>query len=170
MDYKSLIRDVPDYPKQGIIFKDLTTLWKNKEAFKASMSDMAAFYKGIKIDKIVGIESRGFIIGSALAYLLGTGFVPVRKKGKLPADVISETYDLEYGTDTLTMHKDAIEAGEKVLVVDDLIATGGTCTAVAKLVEKLGGTIIGFGFMVELKFLNGKEKLKKYDLKTLISY
>ena len=170
MDYKSLIRDVPDYPKPGILFKDLTTLWKNADAFKASMNDMVALYKGVKIDKVIGIESRGFIIGAGLAYLLGAGFVPVRKKGKLPADVISETYDLEYGTDTLTLHKDSVEPGEKVLVVDDLIATGGTCTAVAKMVEKLGGKIVGFGFMVELSFLKGREKLKQYDLKTLITY
>ncbi len=170
MDYQKLIRDIPDYPKKGILFKDLTTLWKDKDAFKSSIDDLAALFKNTKIDKIVGIESRGFIIGSALAYLLGVGFVPVRKKGKLPAETIEETYALEYGTDTLTMHKDAISPGEQVLVVDDLIATGGTCSAVAKLTEKLGGKIVAFAFMVELTFLNGRAKIPKYDVKSIIQY
>lgn len=170
MDYTKFIRDVPDYPKKGILFKDLTTLWKEKEAFKASIEEMASQFKGMTIDKVVGIESRGFIIGSALAYLLNTGFVPVRKKGKLPAETIEETYDLEYGTDTLTMHKDSIKPGEKVLVVDDLIATGGTCGAVAKMVEKLGGKILAFGFMVELGFLDGRSKIKGYEVKSIIRY
>jgi len=170
MDYKELIRDVPDYPKKGILFKDLTTLWKDGNAFKKSAEDLADYYKGKNISKVVGIESRGFIIGSALAYILNIGFVPVRKEGKLPAEVIKKTYELEYGTDTLVIHKDAISQGEKVIIVDDLLATGGTCQAVTSLVEELGGVVEGVGFIVELSFLEGRKKLEQYDIKTLITY
>jgi adenine phosphoribosyltransferase len=170
MDYTKFIRDVKDYPKAGIVFKDLTTLWKEPKAFKASIDELTKVCKALKPDKIVGIESRGFIVGSAMAYLLGKGFVPVRKKGKLPAETIEETYALEYGTDTLTMHKDSISPGERVIIVDDLIATGGTCRAVANMVERLGGKVAGFGFLVELGFLKGREKLKNYDIKALIQY
>lgn len=170
MDYKELIRDVPDYPKKGILFKDLTTLWKDGKAFKKSAEDLADYYKEKNISKVIGIESRGFIIGSALAYILNIGFVPVRKEGKLPAEVIKKTYELEYGTDTLVIHKDALAQGEKVIIVDDLLATGGTCQAVTSLVEELGGVVEGVGFIVELSFLEGRKKLEKYDIKTLITY
>jgi len=170
MDYKKFIRDVPDFPKPGIVFKDITTLWKDPKAFASVLKDLAKGWKGKKIDKIVAVESRGFIVGSALALLLKCGFVPVRKKGKLPAETISETYELEYGTDTLFMHKDAVGPGETVLIVDDLIATGGTCSAAARMVEKLGAKIAGFAFLVELSFLNGKDKIKGYTVKTLIRY
>lgn len=170
MDYKALIRDVPDYPKPGIIFKDLTTLWKNPQALKSSLDDLAGLLKDKKIDKILGIESRGFILGSPLAYLLGKGFIPVRKKGKLPADTVQETYELEYGTDTLEIHKDALSEGDQVVIVDDLIATGGTCRAVATLVEKQKAHVAGFLFLVELSFLKGSEKLKEYGIQSLIVY
>lgn len=170
MDYTKHIRDVPDYPKKGIIFKDITTLWKDEKAFRSSINDLIKLCKPLKADKIVGIESRGFIIGSAMAILMKKGFVPVRKKGKLPAETIEETYQLEYGTDTLTMHKDSISPGERVLIVDDLIATGGTCAATAKMVERLGGKVVGYGFLVELSFLKGREKLGNSTVKTVISY
>jgi adenine phosphoribosyltransferase len=170
MDYTKFIRDVPDYPKKGIVFKDLTTLWKDEKAFHNSITDLIKLCKPLRPDKIVGIESRGFIIGSAMAILMKKGFIPVRKKGKLPADTIEETYQLEYGTDTLTMHKDAIQPGEKVLIVDDLIATGGTCAASARMVERLGGKVCGFGFLVELAFLKGREKLGNSTIKSVITY
>ncbi|HEO64784.1 MAG TPA: adenine phosphoribosyltransferase, partial [Spirochaetes bacterium] len=138
MDLKALIRDVADFPKEGILFKDLTTLWKDKDGFKASIDELAQKYKGKGIDKVVGMESRGFIVGAPVAYLIGAGFVPVRKPGKLPSKTVSETYDLEYGTDTLVVHEDAISKGDKVLIVDDLLATGGTAEATVKLIKKLG--------------------------------
>jgi adenine phosphoribosyltransferase len=170
MDYKKLIRDVPDFPKPGILFKDLTTLWKDGKAFGAAMKDMARGWKGKRIDKVVGVESRGFIIGAALSLILGCGFVPVRKKGKLPAETISETYELEYGTDTLFMHKDAVGPGETVLIADDLIATGGTCAAACRMVEKQGAKVAGFAFLTELSFLKGREKIKGYEVRSLIQY
>ena len=159
MDYTKIIRDIPNWPKEGIVFKDLTTVWKDKDVFKKSIDEMVERYKDKKIDKIVGAESRGFIYGPLLAYLLGAGFVPVRKPGKLPWKCIEEEYELEYGTDKLCMHEDAIEKGENVLIVDDLIATGGTAQATVKLVERLGGNCIEACFFVELTFLNGKDKL-----------
>jgi adenine phosphoribosyltransferase len=160
MDYKKIIRDVPDYPKPGILFKDLTTLWQDSAAFKESIEQLARQYVGKGIRKVVGAESRGFIVGAVAAYILGVGFVPVRKKGKLPAPVISEKYALEYGEAEIEIHKDAIEKGEKVLIVDDLLATGGTCGAIVKLVEKLGGEVVGAAFLVELEFLKGREQIK----------
>ncbi len=169
MDYKSLIRDVPDFPVEGIIFKDLTTLWKDPSAFKKSIDDLAKLYKGEKIDKIVAPESRGFILGAPLAYLLGAGFVPVRKAGKLPAEKMSITYELEYGQATIEIHRDAISEGEKVLVIDDLLATGGTTRAIVNLVRQLGGDVIGAGYLVELSFLNGREHLD-VPVKSLIVY
>ncbi|MBN1897832.1 MAG: adenine phosphoribosyltransferase [Spirochaetes bacterium] len=169
-DLSQYIRDVKDYPKEGIVFKDITTLWKKGDAFKKSLDILIEKYKGKGIDKVVAAEARGFIIGAPLAYGLRAGFVPVRKVGKLPADVIKASYELEYGTDTLTMHKDAIEAGEKILIADDLIATGGTCRAIAELVEQLGGKIISFAFLVELSFLKGREKIKDYDFFSVIKY
>lgn len=160
MDYKTLIRDVPDFPKKGILFRDLTTLWKDGRAFRESLEELAARFRGERIDKVVGVEARGFVVASALAMLLGAGFVPVRKKGKLPAETIDVTYELEYGTDTLFMHKDAVAPGERVLVADDLIATGGTCGAAAELVRRLGGHVVGFAFLVELEFLKGRGRLE----------
>ncbi len=170
MDFKNHITDVPDYPVKGVIFKDITTLWKNPEALKQSINKLVEHYKDKKIDKIVAAEARGFIIGAPMALELNAGFVPIRKPKKLPRQAITETYDLEYGTDTLAMHKDAIEEGEKVLIVDDLIATGGTCRAIANLVKQLKGDIIGFCFLVELEFLKGREKIKEYDIFSLIKY
>ncbi len=159
MDLKGYIRNVPDFPKKGIQFKDITTLWKDSEAFRESVDLLYQKYRDKKIDKVVGAESRGFIVASPLAYLLKAGFVPVRKKGKLPYKKISVTYDLEYGTDTLEVHEDAIEKGENVLIVDDLLATGGTMGAIIELVKRLGGNIIEVAFIVELDFLNGRKRL-----------
>jgi adenine phosphoribosyltransferase len=165
-----IIRDIPDFPKKSIIFKDITTLLQDKKAFKHSIDLMAENYKDKKIDFVVSVEARGFIFGSALAYKLDAGFIPVRKKGKLPYKTISEKYELEYGVDELFMHEDAVEKGKNVLIIDDLLATGGTIKAVASMVEKLGGKIIGFGFLIELLFLNGKQKLKDYDVFSVIKY
>lgn len=170
MDLKNYITDVPDYPKPGIIFKDITTLWKNAQAFKESIKQMAAHYQDKKIDKIVAAEARGFIIGAPLACELNAGFVPVRKPKKLPRESITATYELEYGTDTLAVHKDAITKGENILIVDDLIATGGTCQAILELVKQLGGNVIGFAFQVELTFLKGAEKIKDYEVFSLIKF
>ncbi len=169
-ELKALIKDVPDYPKEGIIFKDLTTLWSEKRYFKKSIDVIAEHYTGQKIDKIVGPEARGFIIGAPLAYTLDAGFIPVRKKGKLPRKAISESYELEYGTETLFMHEDAIKAGENILIADDLIATGGTSKAIANMIKKLGGNVVGFVFLVELGFLNGREVLNEYDVFSVIKY
>ena len=151
MDLKKYIRNIQDYPKEGILFRDITTLLKDKDAFKFAIDSMAKQVEDKKIDYIVGAESRGFLIGSALAYRLNCGFVPVRKKGKLPCKTISEEYALEYGTDSLYMHEDAINKGANVLIVDDLIATGGTALAMMKMVERLGGNIVGSSFLIELK-------------------
>lgn len=170
MDLKTWIRDVPDFPKEGIIFKDITTLLKEPEVFKNVIDLMAANYSDRKIDRIVAIESRGFIFGSALAYQLGTGFVPVRKPKKLPSKIEREEYALEYGTDVLEIHVDALEPGEQVLIVDDLLATGGTAAASARLVEKLKANVAGLVFLIELTFLNGRDKLKGYDIHALIQY
>ncbi len=170
MDLKNYITDVPDYPVKGVIFKDITTLWKDPAAFKESIDALAAHYKDKKIDKIVAAEARGFIIGAPMAYQLNAGFVPIRKPKKLPRETITATYDLEYGTDTLALHKDAIQEGEKVLIVDDLIATGGTCRAIADLVKELKGEIIEFCFLVELEFLKGREKIKEFEIFSLIKY
>lgn len=164
------IRDIPDFPKPGIIFKDITTLLKNKKAFAQVVNALAKKYKNKKIDTVVAVEARGFILGGALAHKLRAGFVPVRKKGKLPHKTHSVTYDLEYGTDTLEIHHDAIEPGDKVLIVDDLLATGGTVKAVTDLVRHFQGKIIGIAFLIELTFLNGKEKLKDYPIYSLIKY
>ncbi len=167
---KKFIRDVPDFPKQGIIFKDITTLLKDAGAFKKVMDALYIRYKSKKIDKIVAIESRGFIFGGALANKLGAGFVPVRKKGKLPSETYSVSYDLEYGTDTLEIHRDAIKPGEKVLLLDDLLATGGTASAVSKLVEKMGGKIVELAFLIELEFLKGRDKLPGQNIFSMIKY
>ncbi len=170
MELKDYIRNIKDYPKEGILFRDITTLLKDKDAFKLAIDKMAEQVKDKKVDLIVGAESRGFLIGSALAYKMNCGFIPVRKKGKLPYKTISEEYDLEYGKDTLFMHEDAIKKGDNVLVVDDLIATGGTALAMIKMVEKLGGNVIGSSFLIELEELNGRKEIEKYPINVLIKY
>ncbi len=169
-DLKACIRDVKDFPKSGIVFKDITTLLINPEAFRATIKILADRYREQGISKIVGVESRGFIFSSALAYELGIGLVPVRKRGKLPAKCIQESYELEYGTDIVEMHCDAIDDGEKVLIVDDLIATGGTMLAACKLVERLGGRIFEIAAVVELDFLNGRDKLEDRPFFSMIRY
>jgi adenine phosphoribosyltransferase len=169
-DLKKLIREVPDFPKPGILFYDITTLLKDKDGLKAVIEALQARYQPMKIDKVVGIEARGFIFAPVLAYALGVGFVPVRKPNKLPAETVGEEYALEYGTDKVEIHKDAIAPGENVLIVDDLLATGGTAAAVARLAEKLGGRVAGLGFVVELAFLNGRRKLAGYDVFSLLHY
>jgi adenine phosphoribosyltransferase len=161
---------VPDFPKKGIVFRDITTLLKNKEAFHHFIDLMVERYKNERIDKVVGIESRGFIGGAALAYALGAGFVLIRKPGKLPAEKIRQEYQLEYGTDAIEIHRDAIAKGERVLLHDDLLATGGTILAASKLVEQLGGTIVGLSFLVELSFLQPRKRLSQYEIFSLISY
>ncbi len=170
MDIKSLIRDVPNFPKEGIIFKDITTLLKNVDGMQNATEELYNFIKNKKITKVAGIESRGFILGSLLAERLKAGFVPIRKPGKLPAETISESYSLEYGTDSIEIHKDAIQTGDKVLLHDDLLATGGTMEAACKLVERLGGEVVQISFLIELTFLHGRDKLKKYDVRSLIQY
>ena len=161
MPIKSLIRTIPDYPKKGIMFRDITTLLADPQGFRLSINKMVERYIGIKIDKVAGIEARGFIFGAPLAHRLGVGFVPIRKKGKLPADTISHEYDLEYGTDVVEIHADAIRKGESVLLVDDLLATGGTAEATIHLIEKTGGTVRECCFVVDLPDIGGRARLQK---------
>jgi len=171
VNFKNLIRDVPDFPIKGIIFKDITTLIKDGKAFKKVIDKMAAHYRNKKIDRIVCVEARGFIIGSALAYKLGAGIVPVRKKGKLPAKKLTYKYKLEYGFDTIEIHEDAIEKGLNYLILDDLLATGGTSKATYQLLKKKKAKVVGFAFMVELTFLKGRKKLPRgVDVFSLIKY
>ena len=170
MNLKNYIREIQNYPKEGILFRDITTLLKDKEAFKFAIDEMAKQVIDKNIDLIVGAESRGFLIGSALAYRLNVGFIPVRKKGKLPYKTISEEYALEYGTDTLYMHEDSIAKGDNVLIVDDLIATGGTANAMIKMVERLGGNVVGTSFLIELEDLGGRKEIDKYPVYVLIKY
>jgi adenine phosphoribosyltransferase len=167
---KKLIREVPDFPKQGILFYDITTLLKDKTGFAQLIDLFSEHYIGKQIDLILGMEARGFIFGPALAYRLNAGFVPVRKPGKLPAATVRVEYDLEYGSNCLEVHKDAIQKGQRVLIVDDLLATGGTAEATTRLVQSLGGEIAGLAFVVELDFLNGREKLKPYNVFSLLHY
>ena len=169
-DLKKLIREVPDYPKPGILFYDLTTVLKDKQGFHNLVDRLCAHYDGHNIDVVAGIEARGFIFAPALAYRLGAGFVPVRKPKKLPAKTRSVSYALEYGTDSLEVHEDAIKPGERVIICDDLLATGGTAAAAAKLVQELGGKVEGLAFAVELTFLNGRKKLPSLDVFSLIQY
>jgi adenine phosphoribosyltransferase len=164
------IRDIPDFPKPGILFKDITTMLKDGDSFKSAVDGLLAKVRGKKIDAVVGMESRGFIFGAPIAYALGVGFVPVRKLGKLPADVVSVEYDLEYGSATLEMHKDAIKPGSKVLIVDDLLATGGTVAGTIELVKQLQGEIVALAFLIELKALHGRDRLQGYDIATLIEF
>lgn len=167
---KDYIRSIPGFPKPGILFRDITTLLKDKKAFKEAVDTLADKYKNTKIDKVVAVEARGFILGGAIAHKLNAGFIPVRKKGKLPYKTISVTYALEYGTDTLEMHQDAIKQNDKVLIVDDLLATGGTVRAVTDLVKQLQGKIIGIAFLIELTDLKGRDKLKGYPIYSLIKF
>ena len=167
---KQLIREVPDFPKPGILFYDITTLLKDKRGFALLIDALAEHYIGKDIDLVLGMEARGFIFGPALAYRMNAGFVPVRKPGKLPAATERYDYALEYGTNTLEIHRDAIQKGQKVIIVDDLLATGGTAEATAKLAETLGAEIVGLGFVVELDFLNPRAKLKNYDVFSLLHY
>jgi len=169
-ELKDYIRDIPNFPKEGIIFKDITPLWKDKNAFVESIDKIVERYKNQQIDVVVGIEARGFIVGAPVAYRLGVGFVPVRKPGKLPYKTISVSYELEYGTDTIQTHEDSISAGQQVLIVDDLLATGGTTKATCELIEKAGGKVVGIAFIVELAFLHGRDKLKNYNVFSLIQY
>lgn len=167
---KGIIRDVPDFPKKGIVFKDITPLLADGPAFEATLEALAAPYADAGIERVAGIESRGFIFGGAVAARLEAGFVPIRKPGKLPAASASETYELEYGTDTLEMHEDAVKPGCRVLIVDDLLATGGTARAAAKLVQRVGGEVVGIAFVVELTFLEGRSKLSGLPLRSLVCY
>ena len=170
-DLKSYIREVADFPKPGINFYDITTLLKDPLALRMTVDRFAwLFSRGHRVDKVVGIESRGFMFGPSLAYSLNAGFVPVRKPGKLPARTVSQSYDLEYGSDRLEMHADAIDPNERVLIVDDVIATGGTAVAAARLVEAQGASVAGFGFIIELSFLPGRQKLVDYEVESLIRY
>ncbi len=167
---KSYVRDIPDFPKKGIIFKDITPLIGDPEAFRSAINEFYERYKNKKIEYIVSVESRGFIFGAALAYLLKCGLVPVRKKGKLPYSTHEVTYALEYGSDTLQMHEDAFQKGARVLLIDDLLATGGTTNAAMELIEKIGGKIIEAAFVIELEFLKGKDKIKNVPIFSLIKY
>lgn len=169
-DLTAKIRDIPDFPKPGILFKDITTLLKDGPGFKAAIDGMLAAVGDRKVDVVVGMESRGFIFGAPIAYHLGVGFVPVRKLGKLPSDVVSVEYELEYGSATLEMHKDAIKPGMKVLIVDDLLATGGTVAGTIELVKQLRGEIVALAFLIELGFLKGRDRLVGHDIITLVRY
>lgn len=169
-DLKAFIREVPEFPKPGILFYDITTLLQNPLALRMTVDRFVWLFAQKRIDKVVGIESRGFMFAPIVAYNLNAGFVPVRKPGKLPYHKVRQSYELEYGTDSIEMHNDAIQPGEHVLIVDDLVATGGTALAAARMVESLGGIVSGFGFIVELTFLPGREKLKGYEVESLIRY
>jgi adenine phosphoribosyltransferase len=169
-ELKSAIREIPDFPRKGILFYDITTLLKDPKAFLTILEELASPYKDAGIQKVAAVEARGFIFGAPLAQQLGAGFVPIRKPGKLPADVYESTYSLEYGNSTIAVHQDAIGRGERVLLVDDLLATGGTMEAAVDLVKRLGGTICGLAFLVELTDLKGRDKLKGYDIRSLIQY
>ena len=169
-DFKSLIRHVPDFPKKGILFYDITTLLKQKGALKQVTERLVDLYRDRAIDLVVGIESRGFIFAPAVACELGAGFVPVRKPGKLPAEAIAETFDLEYGQDSLEVHRDAIREGQQVLLVDDLLATGGTAAATVQLIRRLGGQVMGAAFLVELEFLNGRSRLPDVEVRSVLQY
>ncbi len=168
MDIASYIRDVPDFPIKGILFKDITTLTKQPEAFKDTIDQLTEHYRDKDIDLVAAIEARGFVFGAPLAYNLGAGLIIVRKGEKLPAETVKAEYSLEYGTNVLEMHKDAIEPGQRVLVVDDLLATGGSAAATVELVEKLGGEVVGVAFLIELTFLHGRDKLEGYEIFSLI--
>jgi adenine phosphoribosyltransferase len=172
MDFEKTIRTIPDYPKPGIMFRDITTLLGNPRAFRRAVDELVQPFAGVRIDKVAGIEARGFILGGAVAHQLSTGFVPVRKKGKLPHDVMGEDYDLEYGKDRIEIHKDAVKRGDHVIVVDDLIATGGTCLAAVKLLERAGAKVLGCLFVIDLPDLGGADKIRAlgHEVTTLVSF
>lgn len=170
MDLKQYVSEVQDWPKEGVNFKDITTIMDNGEAYKYATDQIVQYAHDKQVDIVVGPEARGFIIGCPVSYAMGIGFAPVSKEGKLPREVIRYEYDLEYGSNVLTMHKDAIKPGQRVLITDDLLATGGTIEAAIHLIESLGGIVVGIAFLIELKYLNGIEKLKGYDVVSLISY
>ncbi len=170
MNLKNKVRSIMDHPKKGIDFKDITTVLKDPKAFKTCIDQMTDLAQGKNIDLVVGTEARGFIVGAPLALNLEAGFVPVRKPGKLPGEIVSYEYELEYGTDRVEMHRDAIKKGDKVLVVDDLLATGGTALASAKLIEELGGEVVGMVFFIELEFLEARKLLEDYDIKSLVKF
>lgn len=170
MELMNTVRSIPDFPKPGIIFRDVTTLFKDPDAYRELMERIAASFDGIKVDAVAGPEARGFVLGSVLAYQLHAGFIPVRKPGKLPYESVSYSYDLEYGSDTVEIHKDAITPGQKVVVVDDLLATGGTALAACKLVEQLGGEVVGVRFAIELEGMGGREKLAGYDVQSVLLF
>jgi adenine phosphoribosyltransferase len=169
-DLAGLVRDIPDFPKPGVVFKDITPLLADAAAFKAMVDRLADPFVASGVDVVLGIEARGFIVAAPVAYRFGAGFVPVRKAGKLPWKIEREEYELEYGTDLLEIHRDAVHPGQKVLVVDDVMATGGTAAATARLVEKLGGEIVGFAFIIELAFLDGRSRIADHDVVSLITY
>ncbi len=170
MDLKKVIREVPDFPKPGINYFDITTLLKDSEAFQETIATLCQPYRNVQIDAIAGIESRGFIFGAAMAYELDISFIPIRKPGKLPAETVQESYSLEYGTDAIEIHKDAVGQDMNVLLVDDLLATGGTAAASINLIQKLGGKVLGFSFVIELAFLGGREKLGNVPVRSLVIY
>ncbi len=170
LELKGLIREIPDFPKPGILFYDITTMLKSPRGLRLSIDRMTDHFRGQQIDHVIGVEARGFIFAPPLAYHLGAGFVPVRKPKKLPSEVESYSYDLEYGKDTLEIHRDAVGAGHNVIIADDLLATGGTAEAVIKLVERLGGRVVGLAFVIELEFLNGRDRFAGYDVFSLLKY
>ena len=167
---EGLIRDIPDFPKPGVVFKDITPLLADTVAFRSTVDGLSDAFAGLEVDRVLGVEARGFIIAAPVAYHFGAGFVPVRKAGKLPWQIEREEYELEYGTDLLEVHRDAVHPGERVLIVDDVLATGGTAAATARLVERIGGEVVGFGFLLELAFLGGASQLEHYDVVSLLTY
>ncbi|HEX2850857.1 MAG TPA: adenine phosphoribosyltransferase [Acidimicrobiales bacterium] len=167
---KEHVRDIPDFPRPGVVFKDITPLLAHPDGFRFAVSALADHFAGHEVDKVLGVEARGFIIAAPVAYRFGAGFIPVRKAGKLPWEIEREEYELEYGTDLLEIHRDAVAPGERTLIVDDVLATGGTASAAATLVERLGGVVVGLGFVIELAFLGGRGKLSGYDAVSLITY
>jgi adenine phosphoribosyltransferase len=170
LEMRSAIRRIPDFPKKGIVFRDITTLWKDPALLNKTVDAIYEHYKDRRVDKVLGIEARGFVFGALLAERFGVGFIPARKMGKLPAERVTEEYQLEYRTDGLEMHRDSVQPGEQILVVDDLMATAGTALAVTKMVERLGGRIVGLAFVVELTFLHGRERLGGYEIFSLVQY
>ena len=169
-DLAALVRDIADFPKPGIVFKDITPLLADADAFRSAIDGLAAPYRDQRVDRVLGVEARGFITAAPVAYLLGAGFVPVRKAGKLPHTIEREEYELEYGTDLLEIHQDGVAPGERVVIVDDVLATGGTAAATGRLVERLGGEVVGFAFLIELGFLGGRSKLGDRDVRSLLTY
>ena len=169
-ELRDCVRDIPDFPKPGVIYKDITPLLSNAEALRSTIDLIAAHFDSSSVDRVLGVEARGFIIAAPIAYRFGSAFVPVRKAGKLPWEIEREEYELEYGTDLLEIHRDAVAPGDRVVIIDDVLATGGTADATIRLVEKLGGTVIGLGFVIELGFLHGREKLTGYDVLSLVTY